>query len=531
MLELNMEALNMSHPSHLGRAYESRVKDLLISCQAADNEFNVNGINIDNVLVTGLSTNSQDVEPGDVFIALNGLNTRGHDFIDRAIDKGAVAIFADTDGMFSLRYQLNKQVFFIPNLALHLSRMASCFYREPSQQLSVVGITGTNGKTSCSHFVASLASGIGRQGAVIGTLGYGPYPHSSERPLVETGFTTPDAVQLQSCLADLQTQAVDLVALEVSSHALSQCRADAVAFNVAVLTNLSRDHLDFHQDMLSYAKAKRKLFSFSCLDAAIINIDDEFGLSISEQRPSHLVCLSYSLKNSEADIYAYQTNYKANSIETRVKTPYGEGSLQLPFVGQFNLSNALAALGALLVSGYPLKDLLRAFSTVPMIPGRMEVVSYSGLVPDKEQPLVVVDYAHTPEALELALTTLRDHSAGHVWCVFGCGGDRDHGKRATMGRIAHQLADQIIVTSDNPRSELAEQIIDDILLGIEDMQGVFVEQDRSAAIAFAVQHATQNDVILIAGKGHEQFQLINNEKIPFSDVAVAQSFLQLRASL
>ena len=525
-----MEAFNMSHPSHPDEAFESRVMDLLISCQAAADEFNLTGINIENALVTGLSTNSQDVKPGDIFIALNGLNMSGHDFIDQAIDKGAVAVFADTDETFSFRYQLNTQVFFIPNLAVHLSQMASGFYREPSQQLSVVGITGTNGKTSCSHFVASLVSGVGRQGAVIGTLGYGPYPHSYERPLVETGFTTPDAIQLQSCLADLQAQAVDLVALEVSSHALSQCRADSVAFNVAVLTNLSRDHLDFHQDMLSYAKAKRKLFSFSCLDAAIINIDDEFGLGISEELPSHIVSLSYSLKNSEADIYAYQTSYKASSIETLVKTPYGEGSLQLPFVGQFNLSNALAALGALLVSGYALRDLLRAFSTVPMIPGRMEVVSCSGLAVD-EDPLVVVDYAHTPEALELALTTLRDHCTGHIWCVFGCGGDRDHGKRATMGRIAHQLADQIIVTSDNPRSELAEQIIDDILLGIEDMQGVFVEQDRSAAIAFAVQHATQSDVILIAGKGHEQFQLINNEKISFSDIVVAESFLKVRASL
>ena len=526
-----MEAFDMTQQSNSGVTYESRVIDLLLSCQIMTDELSLASDDIENLLVTGLTTHSQDIKSGDVFIALEGVNTRGHDFIDLAIENGAIAIFADTDENFSIRYRLNKQILYIPNLAANLSRMASCFYAEPSQNLPVIGITGTNGKTSCSHFVASLVSGIGHQGAVIGTLGYGPYPQSSDQPLVPTGFTTPDAVRLQSCLADLQVKAVDLVALEVSSHALSQCRADAVAFNVAVLTNLSRDHLDFHQDMLSYAKAKRKLFSFSCLDAAIINIDDEFGLSISNELSSQLTCLSYSVKNPEADIYAYQATYKADLIKAHIKTPFGEGSLHLPFVGQFNLSNALAALGALLVSGYELTDLLKAFSSVPRIPGRMEVVCRAASDFHNEQPLVVVDYAHTPEALELALITLRNHSEGRIWCVFGCGGDRDHGKRAAMGRIASQLADQVVVTSDNPRSELAEQIIDDILLGIEDMQGVFVQHDRGAAIAFSIEQAVKGDVILIAGKGHEKFQIINNEEIPFSDVGIAQSHLQLRASV
>lgn len=525
-----MEAFDMANHSNAKVSYESRVIDLLISCQIIIDELNDVGLDIKNLLVNGLSTNSQNVQPGDAFIALRGMHVSGHDFIDQAVNNGAVVVFADTDESFSFRYRLNTQVFFIPDLATHISHLASCFYADPSQNLPIIGITGTNGKTSCSHFIACLVSGVGCQGAVIGTLGYGLSPHQPHRPLVSTGFTTPDAVQLQACLAELYVKSVDLVAVEVSSHALSQHRADAVAFNVAVLTNLSRDHLDFHQDMLSYSKAKRKLFSFPSLNATIINIDDEFGLSLHKELSSRLTCVTYSIQKKEADIYAYDTTYKSDSIETRIKTPNGNGSLHLPFVGQFNLSNALAALGALLESGYELADLLKAFSTLPKIPGRMEVVANPMPNLDSQQPLVVVDYAHTPEALELALTTLRNHTAGSVWCVFGCGGDRDHGKRAAMGRIANQLADRVVITSDNPRSELAEQIIDDILLGVEDMQGVFVEQDRGTAIAFAIEQSVNNDVILIAGKGHENFQIINAEKIPFSDVTVAENNLQLRAS-
>ncbi len=472
--------------------------------------------------VTGLATDSREVVSGDLFFAVNGLTVDGRNFINDAVKRGAIAVFAEADADFAVRMQLSTPIVSIPNLTEKLSGIAGRFYANPTDKLSIVGITGTNGKTSCSHLVASLADGIGQQSGVVGTLGYGVY-QADGIALQETGFTTPDAVKLQACMKALYDKGCDVVAAEVSSHALAQYRVDAIHFKVAVLTNLSRDHLDFHQDMASYADAKRRLFTLDAVDAAVINIDDPFGRQLVDEMRERLSIISYSTEG-EADVYVRNARYGLNQISADVYTPFGQGVIRIPLIGEFNLSNALAALAAMLATGAEFDRLLAAFESVSAVKGRMEIVrAVQGQMHDKT---VVVDYAHTPHALELALKALRPHSERSLWCVFGCGGDRDHGKRAEMGRIAKAHADAVVVTSDNPRNEPAEQIIDDILLGIDDMHNVNVEQDRASAIQFAIAQAGAGDVILVAGKGHEQFQIIGDQRLPFSDVDVVRASLE-----
>lgn len=484
--------------------------------------------------VSGLASDSRAIVAGDLFIALKGLTVNGHDFIAKAIKQGAIAVFAEADESFSIRRESGVPIVYIPDLGEKLSQIAGRFYADPSRNFTVIGITGTNGKTTCSHLIASVATSLGQTSGVIGTLGYGVY-QADGSDLYETGFTTPDAVQLQACMKSLGDQQCKLVAAEVSSHALAQHRADAIDFNIAVLTNLSRDHLDFHKDMASYGNAKKRLFMFASVDTAIINADDPFGNQLAQELKLNRPVLSYSTRQTDADIYASNTVYAAGYIAAEVFTPWGSGQLKVPLIGEFNLSNVLAALSALLVSGISLPSLLSAFANVKPVNGRMEVVTLPRVAAGSETSLanktVVVDFAHTPQALELSLSALRSHTKQKLWCVFGCGGDRDHGKRAEMGRIARELADNIVVTSDNPRNEPAEQIIDAILLGIDDMHNVFVEPDRDAAIAFAIAQADDNDLILIAGKGHEKVQIIGDLQLPFSDVDIARYYLSQASDL
>lgn len=471
--------------------------------------------------VCGLASDSRAVGQGDLFFALNGLSLDGRNFIDDAIKRGAAAVFAEADDGFALSQNNGVPVIAIPNLNRQVSAIAGRFYGQPSEQLNVVGITGTNGKTSCSHMVASLANNIGRNSGVVGTLGYGVFQQDGLQ-LEATGLTTPDAVKLQACMRLLLDKGCEVVATEVSSHALAQYRADAIHFKVAVLTNLSRDHLDFHNDMASYADAKRRLFYLDDVDAAVINIDDPFGASLAAELQGKLSVLTYSTQ-TRADIYVSEVRYEDSAINAVIETHAGSGEARLPLIGEFNLSNALAALAAMLSSGEQLEPLLAAFDQISPVPGRMEIItSTQGQRADKT---VVVDYAHTPHALEVALQALQAHADKQLWCVFGCGGDRDHGKRAEMGRIAKALADQVVVTSDNPRSEPAEQIIDDILLGIDAMQNVHVEPDRKAAITFAIQQAAPGDMILVAGKGHEAVQIVGDLLLPFSDAEVIREYL------
>ena len=509
-----MEAFNMTSDASAAMfsyRLSELLADLLVEKSLSDD--------CANTVVTGIATDSRKVVAGDVFIALNGLTVDGRNFIDDAIKRGAVAVLAEADESFSIRKQDAVSIVIVQNLSQHLSEIASRFYGKPTENFTVIGVTGTNGKTSCSHLIASLANTVGQQSGLVGTLGYGIY-QQGRLQLQQTGFTTPDTVQLQACMQSLHADNCDVVAIEVSSHALVQHRVDAIHFNIAVLTNLSHDHLDFHGDMASYGAAKRRLFSFAGIDAAVINADDEFGLRLAaELRPSQQV-FTYSIHQDQADVFARNTGYSLNAISTEVVSPWGVAELTIPLIGDFNLSNALASLTAMLAAGGDFNALVAAFANVTTVKGRMEIVSDS-----TNDKTVVVDFAHTPQALELALSALRSHTEGRLWCVFGCGGDRDNDKRATMGRIAKDFADSVVITSDNPRSEPAEQIIDDILLGIDDMHDVNVEPDRAAAIGFAVQQAEKGDLILVAGKGHEQFQIIGDLKLPFSDAEVVQQCL------
>ncbi len=513
-----MEAFNMTSKLS-AQASPCRLADL-VQGVLADNSL---PDDCANILVSGIATDSRNVIAGDLFIALNGLTVDGRNYISDAIEQGAVAVLAETEETFTVVKQQAVSIISLQNLTQNLSEIAGRFYNSPTEKLTVIGVTGTNGKTSCSHLIASLAAAQGHQSGLIGTLGYGRYQHEATE-LQQTGFTTPDAVQLQACMQDLHEDDCDIVAIEVSSHALAQHRVDAINFDIAVLTNLSHDHLDFHKDIASYAAAKRRLFSFAGINAAVINADDEFGERLAQELQAHNKVFTYSTHKTQADVFASNTRYSLNSISSDVVSPWGSATITIPLIGEFNLSNALAALTAMLAAGGNFAALVKAFSHVSAVKGRMEIVGDAAekLTANK---MVVVDYAHTPQALEMALAALRPHTKGQLWCVFGCGGDRDNDKRAAMGRIAKDLADCVVITSDNPRSEPPEQIIDDVLLGVDDMQYVNVEPDRAAAITFAIKQAAAGDLILVAGKGHEQFQIVGDLTLPFSDVDVVRQCL------
>lgn len=538
-----MEALDMNTELQNGQAINRRLAELLSINDASGK---AQSSIWENIIVSGLATDSRKVIKGDLFFALNGLTVDGRNYIAGAIKRGAVAVLAESSEAaenFTVRKQSGVVVIDVPGLSKKLSAIAGRYYGDPSKDLTVIGVTGTNGKTSCSHLIASLADSLGQQSGLLGTLGFGVFHNVGQHGDLElqtTGFTTPDAVQLQACIKGLADKHCTLVAAEVSSHALAQHRADAIGFDVAVLTNLSHDHLDFHKDMASYADAKRRLFYINNVSAAVINADDSFGAQLAAELKSEspadfgrdLTVLTYSTQavdtdlpeSQQPDIYVRNTRYALNKIVAEVITPWGSGFINIPLIGEFNLSNALAALTAMLATGADFKALLAVFAQVPAVKGRMEIV-FDSNGDSLSNKTVVVDYAHTPQALELALKALRPHTEQRLWCVFGCGGDRDQDKRSAMGRVARALADNIVITSDNPRSEPPEQIIDDILLGIDDMHNVNVEQDRAGAIAFAVAQAQAGDLLLIAGKGHEQFQIIGDMQLPFSDVDVVRKNL------
>jgi len=334
----------------------------------------------------------------------------------------------------------------------------------------------------------------------------------------DTGLTTPDAIAMQRILAELAGRSASTVALEVSSHSLVQRRVAGLKINTAIFTNLSRDHLDYHGDINAYAAAKSRLFAMPGLQQAVINIDDSVGRIILANLRPEVRGISFSLENSQADIYCSTIGLSPEGLRASLVTPWGQEELNSPLLGKFNLANLLAVIGAAGAQGFALQDIVRAIPNLRAVPGRMELVDANA------EPAVVVDYAHTPDALEKALEALRVHCQGQLWVVFGCGGDRDIGKRAEMGEIAQRCADQIVVTSDNPRTESPEQIIKHILQGIS--CDVIVESDRRAAIRKAIFSADKNDVVLIAGKGHEDYQILGVERLPFSDQAEARLALR-----
>lgn len=476
-------------------------------------------VNVDPLLdreITGLSIDSRAIKPGDLFLAYPGEKVDGRDFIQQAIQAGAFAILAEN----LLSHEKNNAVAVLTTdqVRQKIGQIASRFYEHPSRYMQVTGVTGTNGKTSIAYLLACALNKLeGEHKAIYsGTLGMG-FPHA----LQESTYTTLDAIQLQKSLAHFFKKHTTHAAIEVSSHALDQGRVSHILFQTAVFTNLTRDHLDYHKTMEAYGAAKAQLFKQFGLKSAVINWDDVFGFNLYQSLSPSIFGIGYSLNHPDADIYAQNIQMTLQGISADITTPWGEDKLHTPLIGRFNLYNILAVIGVLGLH-YPLKKILQCIETLPAVPGRMQCIrSHS-----TEHPLMIVDYAHTPDALKNVLTTAREileKTHGKLWCVFGCGGDRDVGKRPEMGKIAEKLADHVIITNDNPRSEDPQCIADAILAGIAFPRKANIILDREIAIKHAVQQAKSHDIIVIAGKGHENYQIIGTEKRFFSDEAVCEA--------
>ncbi len=473
----------------------------------------------DDISVSGLALDSRKVQPGDLFFACQGTALDGRRFIDDAIAKGARAVLVDAEGESApIVYRQAVPIIAIDQLNQHISAIAGRFYHDPANAMDIIGVTGTNGKTSCTYFIASVLQQLGMPCGVIGTMGHGLYGD-----IQSGGLTTPDAMSVQRILAEFKQQGAKHVAMEVSSHSLVQGRVEAIPFKVGVFTNLTQDHLDYHGTMEAYGAAKRRLFAELATQHAVINQDDVFGRTLIETLLPQKNIISYGLQKSTLVDSVYAENVTLDhGIRAHVVTPWGEGELVTALMGQFNLSNVLAVLAVLGVLGIPLAKSLACLKNLRSVPGRMETLG------GHEQPLVVVDYSHTPDSLEKALLALRPHCRGQLYCVFGCGGNRDRGKRPKMAAIAEQLADYVIVTDDNPRTEDAAEIVADIMQGFRSPEKIIIQHDRSKAIYYGIQYAQRGDCVLIAGKGAETYQQIGENKIPFSDVEQVREILNAR---
>ena len=471
------------------------------------------------VRTTRLALDSRRVQPGDVFLALPGAHADGRAYIADAVARGAAAVIYERGGQEIAVPPT--PTFAIDNLAAQAGEIAHLVYGRPSEQLWLCGVTGTNGKTSVSQWIAQALSALDCKCGVIGTLGSG-FP-----PALEAGLnTTPDAVTLHATLARFLRDGAVACAMEVSSIGLDQGRTNGAHFDVAVFTNLTRDHLEYHGSMAAYAAAKRKLFEMPGLTGGVINLDDPFGRTLAEEFSGKLDLLGYTLeaapdidRHGDTRLRAEDLRMTATGVAFRVRGV----DFVVPVVGRFNVANLLAVIGALLLGGETLEDCAAALKTIVPPPGRMQAVGGAG------QPLVVVDYAHTPDALEQVLITLRESAAargGRLICVFGCGGERDPGKRPQMGAIAERRADRVLLTSDNPRGEDPQAIIAAILAGMRTCPAV--ETDRATAIRQAVTQADARDVVVLAGKGHEPYQEIAGRRFPFADLEAARSALRER---
>ncbi|MFA5983524.1 MAG: UDP-N-acetylmuramoyl-L-alanyl-D-glutamate--2,6-diaminopimelate ligase [Methylococcaceae bacterium] len=470
--------------------------------------------------ISGLTLDSRDVKTGYLFIAVNGSQQHGLAHIALAIANGAGSVVYDPEGDGQTLAAEITQIpaIAVPGLKARLGELAARYYGQPSSALSVIGITGTNGKTSCSQFLAQALNDC----AVIGTLGWGDINN-----LETTRNTTPDAVSLQAILAAMCTVNKQAVAMEVSSHSLAQDRVNGVLFTGAVFTNITRDHLDYHGTMAAYGLAKRKLFERPELRFAVLNLDDSYSLSLLTALPKSAQAWGYSCQGkTEANlenVVAQQVWHGIDGIGFEVHWQQDQQAVSLPLYGDFNIENALAVLTVLLALGIPLADAVAKLQRVTPVTGRMQRLGQDTGI------LIFVDYAHTPDALDKVLASVRKHCQQQLWVVFGCGGDRDTGKRPQMGACAEHWANHVIVTDDNPRFEDADAIVAAILSGCHSDK-VEVIHNRSLAINTAVANANPGDCVVIAGKGHEQYQDIRGKKIPFSDVAVVQEALKMKAA-
>ncbi|RLA26231.1 MAG: UDP-N-acetylmuramoyl-L-alanyl-D-glutamate--2,6-diaminopimelate ligase [Gammaproteobacteria bacterium] len=469
-----------------------------------------------NIALTHISLDSRDIGVGGVFFALAGAQQHGLLYADQVVRQGAVAIVYDPakQGVELAGNIHGLPLIAIENLSEKLGDIAARFYAQPAQHLNIIGITGTNGKTSCSQFIAQAMAGS----AVIGTLGWGCYPdfHS-------TCNTTPDAFEVQKILAHFVKQGVANVAMEVSSHGLQQGRVNGIKFNGVIFNNLSRDHLDYHGSMEAYFQTKLRLVQWPGISFVVVNLDDAYAERILAAIANGVRVLTYSLQDKEhakdSSIKASNINYSLVGISCDIGWQDQQARLNVNLLGDFNLQNVLAVLAVLLAEGMSLTESLIAIQKIKPVQGRMECFTA-----ETGKPMVVVDYAHTPDALAKVLNTLRQHCTAKLSIVFGCGGDRDKGKRTQMGHIAEQLADQLIVTDDNPRFEVGEAIINEVVAGLN-MHKVTVINDRKMAIAQGISSSSESDIVLVAGKGHEDYQEVKGVKYPFSDRQIVQELL------
>jgi UDP-N-acetylmuramoyl-L-alanyl-D-glutamate--2,6-diaminopimelate ligase len=470
-----------------------------------------------NINISGMQLDSRNVRPGDVFLALPGEIHDGRQFIEQAVANGAVAVLAEAP-VAGFVESVPVPLVELPELHFEAGVLAARFYREPSRAMHVVGVTGTNGKTTTSRIIAQLIRTLGKTCGVIGTLGA-----SLADDVSAASNTTPDTLSLQSQLAQWLAQGVAAVSMEVSSHALEQGRVNGVAFATAIYTNLSHDHLDYHGSMDAYGRAKLRLFTSPDLQHAVINVDDPFADRVRAAVTAGAQTVTYSVRGADADVRISNTLFQSDGVRGELHSPWGMAEFFSPLPGDFNLSNLAASVAALVLAGEDLLAVLEAVSKLQPVPGRMEAI------PNGSGLQVIVDYAHTPHALEQVLLALRSHISGSLITVFGCGGDRDKEKRQLMGRIACTLSDRVVVTSDNPRSEEPLQIMREIETGCSGDFSLVV--DRAEAIATAVADAVAGDCVVIAGKGHEDYQLVDGVRLPFSDEAHARVALARRAAL
>ena len=454
-------------------------------------------------VVTGVANDSRRVSPGDLFLACAGEVDDGHRHVEDAVARGAAAVCSERP--------VNARVpnIVIGDLRVRQGEIAARYFGDPSAALACIGVTGTNGKTSVAYQCASLLDDTG----YMGTIGWGDIAR-----LCRTRLTTEDAVTVQRRLGAMRGEGHKRVAMEVSSHALEQDRVAAVRFDIAVLTNLTRDHLDYHGTMERYAAAKRRLFEMPSLGTVVLNLDDPFGRVLAAEVDAETV--GYGRSRNAAVSWS-DAGFHRHGITGRWHTPWGHSRFWLPLYGEFSLYNAAATLSAVCLAGKPFDEAVAEMRCMAPVPGRMQRVAS----PNCSGPVVFIDYAHTPAALAAALAAARQHLRGRLTCVFGCGGNRDPGKRPMMARAVEEGADAAIVTSDNPRTENPESIISDIVAGFASPGFYAVEPNRTAAVRMAVERAGAGDVVLIAGKGHEDFQDVGGKRIPHSDLRFAQAAL------
>jgi UDP-N-acetylmuramoyl-L-alanyl-D-glutamate--2,6-diaminopimelate ligase len=484
-----------------------------------------------------LSSDSRSIAAGDIFLAFPGDVADGRRYIGDAIDKGARTVVYEAD-QFDWNEAWTVPHLAVPNLKQAAGTIAAAYYGQPDAAMFTVAVTGTNGKTSCAQWIGKALSRQACPTAVVGTLGVGLYQSGEHAGFNATGYTTPDAVLLQRSLARLRDAGAQALTIEASSIGLDQGRLNGTHFDVALFTNFTRDHLDYHGDMAAYEAAKKLLFDWPGLQHAVINLDDAMGerlvTHLRGQRPQVQI-IGYTTAGRTvpgiATLRASELRSSQGGTVFRLDSLFGSAQVKTPLVGEFNVSNMLGVVGVLLTKGFDFKTAVEGVEALTAVPGRMETLG------GQDAPLVVIDYAHTPDALQKTLASLRQvaqQRSGQLWCVFGCGGDRDPGKRPQMGAAA-QLADSLIVTSDNPRSEVPSAILEQIVAGINPAHRgkdvLHVIEDRAAAILWAVRHAQKNDVVLLAGKGHEAYQEIKGKKVPFLDAEHAALALAARATM